>query len=216
MTTPVIEHRPPPTLLNATTVFSLAATIAILAAALGLARTWLPKRIYADQIKRWTFVWLVFDALIHFILEGSFIFYSFPRPRTVDAGVGPLAALWREYALADTRWGTSDTTVVSIELITVFGAGPLAVLCADGLRRGRSEAWRLWMVGEIYGGWMTFAPEWISGSPSLNTSHPLYIWVYLFFFNGLWVAIPLFLIYDSGKVILSALERTPATAGKRK
>lgn len=30
-----------------------------------------------------------------------------------------------------------------------------------------------------------FAPEWISGSPSLNTSHPLYTWVYLAFFNGL-------------------------------
>lgn len=56
-----------------------------------------------------------------------------------------MAALWREYALADTRWGTSDSTVVSIELITVFGAGPLAALCAEGLRRGKSEAWRLWM-----------------------------------------------------------------------
>lgn len=65
MSNPAIEHRPPPTLLNATTVFSLAATVAILAAALGLARSLLPKRIYADQIKRWTFVWLVFDALIH-------------------------------------------------------------------------------------------------------------------------------------------------------
>ncbi|TKA51423.1 hypothetical protein B0A53_05336 [Rhodotorula sp. CCFEE 5036] len=206
-----LDHKPPPELLNATTVFSLLATVALLAAALALARALLPLNTYTDSIKRWTFVWLVFDALIHFILEGSFIFYSFPRPRTVNAGIGPMAALWREYALADTRWGTSDTTVVSIELITVFGAGPLAALCAEGLRRGKSEAWRLWIiilsVGEIYGGWMTFAPEWISGSPSLNTSHPLYTWVYLAFFNGLWVVIPLYLIYDSGKVILSALDR---------
>lgn len=42
-------------------------------------------------------------------------------------------------------------------------------------------------VAELYGGWMTFAPEWITGSPSLNTSHPLYTWVYLAFFNGLCV-----------------------------
>lgn len=60
-----IEHKPPPTLLNATTVFSLLATVAILAAALALARSLLPERTYANRILRWTFVWLVFDALIH-------------------------------------------------------------------------------------------------------------------------------------------------------
>lgn len=35
-------------------------------------------------------------------------------------------------------------------------------------------------------------------------------------FRCRWVAIPLFLIYDSSKVILSALERTPGPASKRK
>jgi len=28
--------------------------------------------------------------------------------------------------------------------------------------------------------WMTFCPEWLTGSPNLNTSNPLYLWVYLF------------------------------------
>ena len=28
--------------------------------------------------------------------------------------------------------------------------------------------------------WMTFGPEWVAGSPNLNTSNPLYLWVYLF------------------------------------
>jgi hypothetical protein len=27
--------------------------------------------------------------------------------------------------------------------------------------------------------WMTFCPEWLVGSPNLNTSNPLYLWVYL-------------------------------------
>lgn len=27
--------------------------------------------------------------------------------------------------------------------------------------------------------WMTFCPEWLIGSPNLNTSNPLYLWVYL-------------------------------------
>jgi hypothetical protein len=27
---------------------------------------------------------------------------------------------------------------------------------------------------------MTFCPEWLTGSPNLNTSNPLFLWVYLF------------------------------------
>ena len=27
--------------------------------------------------------------------------------------------------------------------------------------------------------WMTFCPEWLTGSPNLDTSNPLYLWVYL-------------------------------------
>jgi hypothetical protein len=26
---------------------------------------------------------------------------------------------------------------------------------------------------------MTFAPEWLTGSQNLNTSNPLYLWLYL-------------------------------------
>lgn len=57
---------------------------------------------------------------------------------------GPLALLWQEYALADTRWGTSDPTVVAIELITVLGAGPLAAYCAAKMC-GKGETWRFWV-----------------------------------------------------------------------
>lgn len=27
--------------------------------------------------------------------------------------------------------------------------------------------------------WMTFCPEWLTGSPSLNTDNALHLWVYL-------------------------------------
>lgn len=27
--------------------------------------------------------------------------------------------------------------------------------------------------------WMTFCPEWLTGSPNLNTSNALHLWVYL-------------------------------------
>lgn len=63
---------------------------------------------------------------------------------TPTSPAGPLALLWQEYALADTRWGTSDPTVVAIELITVLGAGPLAAYCAAKMC-GKGEAWRFWV-----------------------------------------------------------------------
>ncbi|GAA6005863.1 hypothetical protein JCM11491_004038 [Sporobolomyces phaffii] len=198
------EFGPPPTLLSPTTVLSLLATVALLVAALVLARALLPVRTYQDAIQRWTFVWLAFDALTHFILEGSFLYQSFPVHRSVNSSKGPFAALWQEYARADSRWGTSDATVVSIELITVLGAGPLCVWLMDMMRKG-NPSWRYWITAEIYGGMMTFFPEWITGSPSLNTSHPLYTWVYLAFFNGLWVVIPVYLMWDSYKAIAQAL-----------
>lgn len=52
-------------------------------------------------------------------------------------------------------------------------------------------------VCELYGGWMTFFPEWLVGSPNLNTKSWLYFWVYLVFFNGLWVLIPGLLLWQS-------------------
>jgi len=52
---------------------------------------------------------------------------------------------------------------------------------------------------------MTFCPEWLTGSKALNTSNPMYLWVYLWFFNGLWVVVPLLLMWQSYNVIISAI-----------
>lgn len=81
-------------------------------------------------------------------------------------GTNPFAKLWQEYAKADKRWGGADLTVISLELLTVFGAGPLAVWVCELLRRGRGEEARLWFwasvlaTGELYGG------EWFIDSIS--------------------------------------------------
>jgi len=113
----------------------------------------------------------------------------------------PFAALWRVYAQADYRWGGADANVVSIELLTVLGAGPLAALVAWMIARRNPRA-GIWMivlaVGELYGGmcaisgrggmwgecaadgvvgFMTFAPEWLTGSQNLDTSNWVYTYV---------------------------------------
>ena len=137
-------------------------------------------------------------------------------------GTNPLAATWREYAKADARWGGSDLTVVSLEILTVLLGTPLCFWICNCIRTQRTDTW-FWIValaaGELYGGFMTFAPEWLSGSPNLNTGNFLHLWVYLVFFNTLWVWIPLWVMYEARNSIASGNMRVPlgtVTAGKKR
>ena len=61
----------------------------------------------------------------------------------------------KEYASADLRWGLSDSTVVSLELLTVFGAAPLCFYILRQLLEG-DPARHYWIVvlctAELYGG----------------------------------------------------------------
>lgn len=168
---------PPPQLISTTTVLSLLSTVAILLAAYLASQRLLPTTTSLKT--RLLFIWHAFDALIHFLLEGSYLWNCFfsATPSTTQAsaylpphvyflghegwlygaeyGTSPFSALWREYAKADKRWGGSDLTVVSLELLTVFVAGPMAVWVCQCLRKQRGEGC-FWMVvlatGELYGG----------------------------------------------------------------
>ena len=235
--------------LNATTIFSLFSTVAILGAAY-IASLLLLSKSTPTKL-RILFVWHAFDALIHFILEGSYLYNCFFSYTTLHAGTwskdtpfvspylppnihflghkdriygseygnNPFSRLWMEYARADARWAGSDLTIISLELLTVFVAGPMAVWICNCIRRRRSDVW-FWMVvlatGELYGGFMTFAPEWLSGSPNLDGSNFMLLWVYLIFFNaGLWVVIPLWILYEAYHN-LTATPRASAKTTPRK
>lgn len=71
-------------------------------------------------------------------------------------GTTVMSKLWQEYAAADRRWGGSDLTVISLELLTVGVMGPLAFYVFTLLARAKyRQAW-FWAcviaTGEIYGG----------------------------------------------------------------
>ncbi|EST08449.1 Glycosyl transferase, family 1 [Kalmanozyma brasiliensis GHG001] len=156
---------------------------------------------------RLTYLWLAFDCICHLCLEGPWLYLS-TQGRSPNASPSFFGYLWREYAAADARWGTGDATLASMEFVTVLLAGPLAGYCAWLLARG-DRAYHFWAVvlstGELYGGWMTFAPEWLTGSKGLETGNWLLLWVYLVFMNVVWVAIPLWLMVDSYVVIAQSL-----------
>jgi hypothetical protein len=131
----------PPDLFDQTTIISLFSTVAILLLALALSRQVLPASTSSSL--RFLFIWHAFDALIHFCLEGSFLYHCFfsslavadiqdptgfyPDPHnylnTVDrvhgsqaGGSNPFAQLWMVYARADKRWAGVDLVTAASSL----------------------------------------------------------------------------------------------------
>jgi EXPERA (EXPanded EBP superfamily) len=229
--------------LDTPTVLSIAFALSFMPIAFGLGTYLIPSQ---QTRNRALFMWHAYDALTHLFIEGSFLYECFFSYITADEpigssallkepcyyflgqedrvygakyGTGPSARLWQEYAKADHRWATADTTVISLEILTVFLAGPAAVyICyllhkiasnkqssaTDAQRLGTTKA-KLWLVasavatGELYGGFMTFAPEWLSANSQLDGSNPVFLWLYLVFFNTLWVFIPLWVLTEAYK-----------------
>ncbi|XP_058478699.1 emopamil-binding protein-like [Solea solea] len=147
---------------------------------------------------RWIMLWLFYDVIVHLTLEGPFVYMSLVG--TVQTSEGFLAELWKEYGKADSRWLFSDSNIVSIEILTVVLDSVLAVLLIYAVLRQKYYRHFLQVslcVCELYGGWMTFFPQWLTGSPHLDTTHWLHLWVYLVFFNGVWVLVPVLLLVQS-------------------
>ncbi|KAG9293446.1 hypothetical protein G9A89_009170 [Geosiphon pyriformis] len=181
-----------------TTFYSLLFTLLLIAIAFGVAQIFLPNEI-SIGVEKYIFIWLVWDALIHFILEGPFVYMSI-FGRTVATSSGPLAELWKEYGKADSRWLIAEPTVVSIEIPTFIICGPLALFVLWALiydHPSRHPAQMFLCTCELYGGWMTWVPEILSGANALATHNPLYFWVYMVLFNGLWVLVPTLLLSHS-------------------
>lgn len=101
------------------------------------------------------------------------------------------------YAKADSRYSRIDLTTLSLEIITVFLAGPLALYVAKCVRRdGEKTGTATWFwasvlaSGELYGGLMNFLPEALCGCGSLDTRSVLHLWFHIIFFNLIWVFFP--------------------------
>ena len=110
------------------------------------------------------------------------------------------------------RWCTPSSSACACGSTLSCGHFVTRALC-------RRKPWRhlvqaLLSLAELYGGWMTFAPEWVEGSPNLvaQSESLLRFWVHLVFMNGLWVLIPLVLLAESCVQIVRACDKakTPA------
>ncbi|KAI0004019.1 Emopamil-binding protein [Xylariaceae sp. FL0662B] len=234
----------PPDLFDKTTLFSLGLCVAILAAAyLGSLRLLDQK---TPRSLRFLFIWHAFDALTHFCIEAPWLYHCFfswvpladvadplalaPTPYNFRghtdraygpqaAGDSPTALMWMVYAKADKRWAGADLALFSLEFLTVFLCGPLACAVCYGIARKKrfvNVVMILVATMELYGSFITFCPEWLVMSINLDTSNFMYKWVYLYFFNLLWIFIPTYAIWVAVGDIHDALEvRSRAQAANK-
>ena len=76
-------------------------------------------------------VWFALDAFTHLSIEAMYCSVTAVYKGAVNAptsGIGAIMAMpWLEYGKADYRWKVYDPTVLSLELLTVLGMGPLAL-----------------------------------------------------------------------------------------
>jgi len=178
--------------------FTLSLTILNIPIIVGVILIWflLRRRKFSDKL---ILTWYWVDACTHLILEHAFVVLSIFGAQSFPANVW--IDVWKEYGLADKRWAYKlDTAVVSLEILTVYIVGPLCLLAFYGLIR-RANWFHVVQVtiavAELYGGWITFCPEWLNANQALDGSTPIRLWLYLTFFNCIWVVIPLILIYQS-------------------
>ncbi|XP_068780178.1 3-beta-hydroxysteroid-Delta(8),Delta(7)-isomerase [Struthio camelus] len=139
--------------------------------------------------------WFLLCAGVHGILEGWFSL----RHGDLPAATGPLAAVWKEYAKADSRYMTSDDFTVAMETVTAWAWGPLSFLTFLAFLRRHPARFVLQLVvslGQLYGDVLYFATAaragWVHADP-----RPYYFWGYFVGLNGIWVLVPGALIADA-------------------
>ncbi|KAI0816292.1 Emopamil binding protein-domain-containing protein [Xylaria sp. FL0064] len=203
------NEAPVPVLLAA-----LAGTLGFTVLAAALVARKLNPRLGASGLA--VFCWFLMNACLHCVFEGYFVL----NHATVASSQSLLAQLWKEYALSDSRYLTSDSFMLSVESITVFIWGPLCL--ANAIATARNSPWRhalriIACVAHLYGVALYYATshcEFYFTGRSHSRPEFVYFWVYYVGFNLPWAIVPGFLLLDSAKTVtraMRALDKADAT-----
>ena len=137
---------------------------------------------------RIVYIWHLLNGLTHLLFESTYVYNCFnsyilipPQPTSPHLPVrfflghrdrlygnaysdNILSTPWHAVAKADTRYAGIDITTLSLEILTVFLAGPLALYVANSIRQdmkrsdgaeisGPTWFWATVLAsGELYGG----------------------------------------------------------------
>ncbi|KDN66911.1 putative emopamil binding protein [Colletotrichum sublineola] len=166
-------------------------TIAIVVVAvLMVARRIHPEMATSDQL---LVSWFALCGFLHCFFEGYFIW----NHRRLASMQTLFAQLWKEYALSDSRYLTSDPFMLCVESFTVVVWGPLcwAIIVAITWRSHARYPLQVIILAELYFNGVSHSrPEF------------LYFWVYYVGFNAPWVVVPAVVLFRSVVHIKNGLQ----------
>ncbi|PLB48167.1 EBP-domain-containing protein [Aspergillus steynii IBT 23096] len=190
-------------LLSLLTTASVGAA-ALLGATLGLVSFLRPSLTRAERI---AILWFVLSGTLHCFFEGYFMIHHDRMASAQDF----FGQMWKEYALSDSRYMTSDTLVLCMETMTVLLWGPLCLLVAYSIFTRSSLRHPLQLtacMSHLYGDSLYYATSlydhYVHDRP-YSRPEPYYFWIYYFLMNFIWIVKPLDIgqplgIYDTNSV----------------
>lgn len=164
--------------------------------------------------------WFILCGSLHCFFEGYFVLNHAHLASSNDL----FAQLWKEYALSDSRYLTSDPFMICVETITVIVWGPLCFATAVSICRGGSLRYPLQIIvslAHLYGVALYYSTCYVNEKyKGLVYSRPefLYFWVYYVGFNAPWVFVPAAILINSMRVIQRsavAINKAAATLDRR-
>ncbi|OAA62184.1 3-beta-hydroxysteroid-Delta(8),Delta(7)-isomerase [Cordyceps fumosorosea ARSEF 2679] len=165
-----------------------------------------------------TALWFVLCGVIHLGLEGHYARHE----HHIGASSHVLSQLWKEYSLSDSRYLTRDSFLACMEAVTAFLWGPLSLLCAYGVVRGR--AWRhpvqsIISLGQLYGDVLYYGTctyEFAVRGLEFSRPEPYYFVGYYVFLNAFWIVIPSILLLSSARATTNAFAKLEKLEGRAK
>lgn len=129
---------------------------------------------------------------LHTFFEGYFVLNN----STIGSKQTLFAQLWKEYALADSRYLTGDLVVLCAEALTLLLWGPLSYLTAAAIIK--SSPWRhplqiIVSMGQALGDLLYMSTSLVDLYARQNLysrPEPYYLWFYFFAMNAIWLVVP--------------------------
>ncbi|KAJ5578678.1 uncharacterized protein N7459_007642 [Penicillium hispanicum] len=169
----------------------------------------------ADRI---AILWFVLSGTLHCFFEGYFMIHHDNMASAQDL----FGQLWKEYALSDSRYLTSDTLVLCMETMTVLLWGPLCFVVAylTATRHALRHPIQLIVcMSHLYGDTLYYATSLFDhyrNDRPYCRPEPYYFWLYYFFMNFIWIVVPGYYLYQSISIISTAIRRQQESGERRK
>lgn len=166
---------------------------------------WLaPKKLSITE--RLITLWFVTSGFIHIIFEGHF----FRNHKTLVSLNDIISQEWKEYAKSDSRYLSSDSFLLAIEMVTSHVWGPLCLYIAFATANrfpSRHVLTVMMCFAHIYGNVLYYTTTFFEGCPHSRPEF-LYFWIYFIGVNAFWLVAPITLLTRSIRMINIAVTKT--------